>query len=298
MSISPLLPLIAAGALTGLFLTVAVAGLIPSRPHLRSAVSALRPHDLARPEPTQEAAPAGLMDRLGRWGQAQATRWPLLRSPETDLELLEQSPQEHYAQKILLAAGSLVATLTVPALFGLPLWVSLLLALVLVPALWVLPDLSVRRQAAARRSDFAYAAVSYLRLVAIQRQSGRGVTTSLEEAARISDVWMFRRIHQELRLANWSGTTAWDALDRLSQRLQVPELRKIAEIISLSATGAGITTSLTARAADLRDKLLNDEHAEANDAGTAMSIPLMALALIYILTLLTPAVMSLLGSAI
>ena len=153
---------------------------------------------------------------------------------------------------------------------------------------WFAPDAQVRTQAKARRADFSYAAVSYLRLVAIQRQSGLGVVTSLDTAAEVSGAWMFRRIAEEMRLARWSGTPAWDALARLAGRLGVSELQEVADIVRLSAAGAGITDNLMARATSMRDRLLNAERAEADSATTSMTLPLMLLVGLLLVTLMIP----------
>ena len=159
---------------------------------------------------------------------------------------------------------------------------------------WFVPDLAVRDKAKVSREDFAYAAVSYLRLVAIASRAGLGLVASLDSAAHKSDSWMFLRIREELRLARWSGETSWDALERLAGRTRVPELKEVADIIRLANdSGASVSDNLLARAASMRDRLLTREQTAANAATSSMGIPLAALAVLFLIAMLVPAAMQL-----
>lgn len=279
---------------TGAALALAIAGLRPAHPDLKAAVTRMRPHELGVRRVSTPPIELSHLERLGERARRHTARWPLLQAPERDLDLLQIPAAEHYGRKSLFALVGFAATTLLPALLGLGFVLPLLLGLIAALLGWMAPDFSVRETAKRRREDFAYAAVSYLRLVAISRAAGAGLISSLESAATASGSWMFTRISQELQLAKLAGITAWDALDTLSQDIEVPELREVADIIRLAdQSGAAVADSLLARAASLRDRLLTKEQTEANEATSSMGVPLAGLAVTFLIALLIPAMLQL-----
>lgn len=194
---------------------------------------------------------------------------------------------------LLIPSVALVpaAILGISVPFAIPTGVGLVIAAVM----WLTPDAWVRTEAARARADFASAAVSYLRLVAIKRLGGRGVVESLTSASRLSDAWMFLRIREELALADMAGLTPWDALGRVADEIAVPELREIADVARLSESGSAISENMLARAASMRDRILSREHTAATAATTSLSVPLAALLYVFVAALLYPMVLILLG---
>lgn len=278
---------------TGGFLAVALAGSRPVRPDLKASIDTLRPRDLGiRRGATAPDSEATRLERVGEWSRRRTARWRFLQSPERDLDLMQIPPDEHYGRKTISAAGAFAAATLLPMLMGLGFALPFLFGLVAALMGWLIPDLATRDKARLRREDFAYAAVSYLRLVAISRAAGAGLVTSLESAASSSGSWMFSRIASELRLAKLAGIPAWDALENLSKETDVPELREVADIIRLAdRSGAAVADNLMARAASLRDRLLTREQTAANAKTASMSIPLAALAGIFLLAMLIPTAM-------
>lgn len=278
----------------GAALALAIAGLRPAHPDLKAAVAHMRPSDLGVRRVSAPPVELSHLERLGERARRHTARWPLLQAPERDLDLLQISAAEHYGRKALFALAGFAAVALLPALVGLGFLLPLLLGLIAALLGWMAPDFSVRETAKRRREDFAYAAVSYLRLVAISRAAGAGLISSLESAATASGSWMFTRISQELQLAKLAGITAWDALDTLSRDIEVPELREVADIIRLAdQSGAAVADSLMARAASLRDRLLTKEQTEANAATSSMGVPLAGLAVTFLIALLIPAMLQL-----
>lgn len=301
------LQLIGCGMAVGLGVWLLVRSFAPSHPRLGTAIANLGPRHTTAFQATRRAARTGAghvtpssRDRVGQIVQRQVGGIPGFAAPTADLELLGQSTARFYGDKTVSAMmGLLTPTLVGVSLslmgVGLPFFIPAALGLGLAGFFWFLPDLSVKAAAARARTDFAYAAVSYLRLVAIRRMGSAGLVSSMQDAARISDAWMFRRIHEELTLAHYARATPWDALEALSIELQVPELAEIADITRLSESGATVTSSLLARAASLRDRLISAEHLEATKATTALSVPVTALVGVFLLTMLYPAAIALLG---
>lgn len=282
-------------AAAGLGLALTVAGFAPSRPDLNAAVRNLRPHQLGvRRVNDDTPTEHGRLNTLGKWTRARVSRWRFLHAPERDLDLLQIPAAEHYGRKALFLLGGFAAATIAPMLLGFGLITPLGLGLTAAALGWFAPDFTVRSEAKQRREDFAYAAVSYLRLVAISRAAGAGLVASLESAATASASWMFARIRRELRLAKLAGIPAWDALDALSGAIDVPELREVADIIRLAdRSGAAVADNLMARAASLRDRLLTKEQTEANTATTSMGIPLAGLAGTFLVALIIPAALQL-----
>lgn len=281
-------------ALVGVGLTIALSAVMPRHPQLSAALRNLHPEDLLiAPTGPEASMGGGWRTALGRSVHARTGHLSFLSAPEADLRVLGVSVSEHYATKTVWSLAGLVATSAVTAVLGLGVTIPFFVGLLVAAAAWFLPDIRVRERAKTYREDFAYAAVSYLRLVAINRQASIGIVAAMELAAQTSDAWMWVRIREELTLARWRGVTPWDALAQLSVQIDVPELREVADIVRLTESGASITGNLMARAASLRDRLLTKEATSANEATQALAVPLAGLAGVFLFALILPAVLRL-----
>lgn len=290
---------VALGMLAGAGLAILAREFAPQHTRLSDAMSNLAHAPSAARQAPPLPAPAGT-ERLGAWAEATLTRLPGVSTPDVDLRLIGRTSRWFWSQKLSCVLIGLVIPSTVgvalPLLgIGLPLAVPAGLGLIVAAAMWLVPDGYVRTEAARARTDFASAAVSYLRLVAIKRLGGRGVVESLTSAAALSDAWMFVRIREELALADMAGLTPWDALDRVADEIAVPELREIADIARLSEQGSAISDNLLARAASMRDRILSREHTAAAAATTSLALPLAALLYVFVAALLYPMVIILLS---
>lgn len=292
------------GMACGAGLTLVVRELSPTHPRLHEALETISSGEvLARIHRTAPEAPPEGKERVGAWLERHQAQVPFLRIPRHDLDLLGETPRQFLTAKAMFAGigfmfptlgGVLITILALPISLILPFFTSLILA----GTFWFVPDYNVKSRAGQSRDDFAHAAVSYLRLVAIQRLGSAGVVASMEDSSRLSDAWMFQRIRETLSAARYAGVTAWDAMADLSEQLEVPELKEIADITRLSESGASINSSLMARAASMRDRMLSKEHTQASRAITAMAAPTVLLLGLLMFTLLYPAVMKIAGGGL
>jgi tight adherence protein C len=214
---------------------------------------------------------------------------------DADLRLTGRSPEAHLGSKVLLAVFGLVlpaATTAIAALGGatfpmlFPLGGGVLLAVVF----FVVPDLTLRSEAAARRQAFRHALSSFLDLVVISLAGGAGVESALRDAADIGEGWVFAQLRSALEVTALTGETPWSALGRLGAELGVPELGELAASVSLAGTeGARVRDSLSAKARSLRDHELNDVEAEAQAATERMALPVVLLFLGFLVLIGYPA---------
>lgn len=167
-----------------------------------------------------------------------------------DLRVTGTPPAAHLAGKAVLAlVGLLLPTLAQLALLvvGVPLGIEVPLGggLVLAAAGFVLPDVRVRAEATRRREGFRYALSAYLDLVWITLAGGAGVDSALGAGVRIGRGWAFRRLADALENAHLTRVTAWTALRRLGEEIDVAELAELAASVSLAGTeGARVRASL------------------------------------------------------
>lgn len=281
-----------AGAFTGLGLALLAWRFAPAHPDLGDALTRLGT-GATFTTPRAEVQAGAAKDRVGLWVMRHLPDFGW-RVPVKELALLRMPTHRFYGEKALffvvglvfppiLTALALLFGISVP--FVLPLVGSLVLAL----GLSFLPDYNVRSDAAEARQEFTRSLSAYLDLVALERNAGSGVRQALESAAQVGDSWVFRRLAEELARSRWSGITPWDSLAELSDQLGLPELKDLADIMRLSGEeGTAVYETLRARASSMRTALLNQELSKANAIAERMSMPVSALALVFITILAVP----------
>ena len=294
------------GATGGLGVTLIVRELLPSDPQLASALDRLAPTRIgvdapAVQEPTGDDGSTGALEhRVGIWAQHYLVDAPFVRIPTKELLLLRIPVARHLGQKVLMALLGLLfpavfIVVTAAAGYALPIALPAVFALVLAAVLFVVPDLDVRREAAAAREEFARAPAAYLDLTALERAAGAGATQSLEQAATVGDSWVFVRLREQLIRARLSGTPPWDGLHDLATELGLPELSDLADIMRLSGEeGAAVADTLRARSRGLRAALLTKEQTRANEESERMVVPVAFLGLIFLVILGAPAIVRIL----
>ena len=283
-----------AGLVAGLGVLLVVRELLPSQPHLGSALTRLSGQ---APEPAApgQAPAGGLEARLGRVLERRLGDRAFARVPVAELALLRTSAQTWFGQKALYALVGLLfppLLVLVVALIGLRLPVAVPAAgsLVLAVLLWFVPDADVRVKAAAARAEFARAVTAYIDLTALERAGGSGASQALERAATVGDSWVLERLREELQRARWAGMPPWQALGALADQIGVPELDDVADIMRLSGEqGASVYENLRARSRGMRTALLTREEARANADSERMVIPVAFLGLIFLALLAYPA---------
>ncbi len=279
--------IIGAGLLTGLGVWLAMTELVPAPPSLRAAVERLSASAaVATPGPTPP-----LSRRLARHLGAAA---PWLKVPAADLRLLGKEPDEWLASKVGLGllGLALVPVLTVAAVLtghSLTWTVPAGGSLAVGAALFFVPDLVTRVNAAERRADFRYAVTSYLDLVALERGAGAAPTEALEAAAEIGGGWAFERIAAALDRARKASRPPWEGLAGLAAEIGVTELADLAEIAGIAGEdGARILDTLAARAESMRAQAVAATRAQAGSRSTTMVLPIALLAGGFLVLLIFP----------
>ena len=213
-----------------------------------------------------------------------------------DLRILDRSPARHALDKIIGAVGGMAAPLLVwggLGVVGIRLPVVGVLGLSAGAAIggWILPDLTLREQAARRRKAFRHALSSYLDLVNVIIAGGGGIQTALYTAAEAGDGWAFAAIRRALDRARLTQRSPWDTFADLSEELDVPELAELAAAVALAGSqGARIRSSLAAKADTLRGHQVAETEAAAESATERMTIPVAVLLFGFLVFVAYPAV--------
>ncbi|WP_275293512.1 type II secretion system F family protein [Amycolatopsis sp. La24] len=238
--------------------------------------------------------------RLASSSARSSSRWWGI--PAHDLDVLDLTAERFITRRMVWAGGAAAAS-GVFCLFcellglGLPLSVALAAVAVAAAAGSAVPVFAVQEDAARAREEFRHATAAYLDLVAQERATGRAPGQALDEAAAVGDSWAFARIRRSLNHAVHAGTTAWDALASLGQRMSVPELEDLASIVATAADGAAVYRTLLAKSAALRTAALSAGKADANARSQRLALPVALLLAAFLLLVLYPAAVRLiLGS--
>jgi hypothetical protein len=299
------MPVLVAGAVTGLGVFLLMVALIPRRLSLARQLAVfdadVRSASRARP-PRVDGKESQIGRRIGAGIAAFCTEqgWEF-GSLRANLSLVGKSFESYLATKLLLAIfGLLVGPLLLAVLslggfqlpFAVPLWAGLALAAVF----FFLPDLELKQKVDRRRRDFRHAIGAFLDLVAMNLAGGRGVPEALMSASEIGSGWAMWRIRDALTNARIIGQTPWQALGALGEEVRIDELRDLSAALSLVAEdGAKVRESLATRAASLRRRELAELQGQAGERSQSMLVAQMLLAVAFLVFLVYPAVRTLLG---
>ncbi|MEO4039935.1 hypothetical protein V3N95_11785 (plasmid) [Micrococcaceae bacterium Sec6.3] len=284
-----------AGMLFGIAVAMLLLPALPARPQLRAV-------DGGRAGMVDPVAARGLslQDRISSWALRTLPERATMGLPAADLDIVGTTRVEHTWKKIftsLLAfVGLLAISVAAQLVLSVPLWVGLLGALVLGVVAWMLPDTDVTTRAKAAREEFGRAVAVFVELLAAERRRDAPPAVALENAAAVSETWAFRRIRQELLRARYNKVQPWVALEILSAQLKVPELGDAARIMALSGDkGAAVYEPLRALGKGLRIRMLNEDAAREARASDKMMNIVTGVAVMFILIILTPMMLTLLG---
>ncbi|MFE9687541.1 type II secretion system F family protein [Streptomyces sp. NPDC006285] len=298
IALNAVLPAAAAGVLLGL----AVRAVLPVRRNLTSVLARLDAahfNTFTVPAATVPARARTLSEKTG--ARLLKEFGPRIHLPLRDLNLLRISPAEHLGRRALLALYGLLAPQLLQALlaaagapfpFVLPAGASLMLGILL----WLSPGRDVQRDAAAARRIVRHAAASYLERVALARVANSGAGQALTQTADVGDGWIFQRMRTVFAHAELAGVTPWDALRQLGEELDIPELTRPADTLALAGDGAAVYTTLQAQARQLRIALLTDTKAQANEASTAMVLPVTFGVILMLAFVMIPIINTILAS--
>ena len=283
--------ILAAGGAFGAGLIVIYLAFRPAQPSLAEAVGRLH-------LPRVDASSAGWRDRLSR-------RWLTIDAQsKTGRELTAAGvgAELHAGRTIAgaaigLIAGPFLAALLAAAGVGMPFVVPIWLALSGSVIGAAVPQVTLRRAAARRRRAFRHALGAYLDLLAMLLAANEGTEGALHHAAEVGDGWAFDELRRALRDARTRGAPMWDALETLGERLDIIELREIAAAADLGGSqGASVRRTLMAKARSLRSHALSGEETDARNRSKQMAMPLMAIAVAFLIFLFYPALAQLTSS--
>ncbi len=293
---TPVLVMITGMLVVGGLVAIA-ASLLPNAPRLQPAlerVSGEAAIPVAGADVTASSRPS---ERLGGW-LFRHSPIPLGERQRQSLRLQGKSIAEFYADKfvwaIVGAAVPIVLTFAQVLISGRSSpWVA---AAVLVGVLlgFFVPDLQLRRQARATRSNAVEALLVYLDLVTLERLANASATSALQRSAELSDAPLFRQIRTALERARLEQQPPYAELRRLADRLDLAELNDVADVMQLDETGAALSGTLRARVKELRDAHLTKERLQASAAAEGMTIYMTLPALIFGLIFLVAALLTLL----
>ena len=224
--------------------------------------------------------------RIGVWVSAELTRRGVRYAGlRHDLALTGQSFETVMGRKVVASVGGfLVGLVALSALqyvagVGLPTGAPLAVALIAAVALFVVPDIDVRKEARKRRAEFTEQLSIFLDLVSLKMAGHAAAASALPEAAQRGGGWPMMLIRDTLFRARLSGQDEWDALGQLGERIAVADLRDLGALVKLVAEdGAQVRTTLTARAASMRRARLADEEGNAEERNQSMRLAQMLIA--------------------
>ena len=245
----------------------------------------------------------GLTATVEAWVVGQLTRRGVTHaSLRQDLALTGRTYEQVITRKVLFATAGLVAGLlllvVVPAAVGagLPVGAPLVVAVLLATALFFLPDLEAKTDAARRRAEFRHSLGAYLDLVALEMAARAAPAEALPAAAKIGTGWPLALIRDTLYRATRAGRDPWAALSDLGRRIGVTELRDLGQLVSLVAhDGARVRSTLTARAHTMRRHELANLQGEAGKADQSMQMAQVLIGLGYLLFIGYPAIVAVLN---
>ena len=275
-------------------------GLVPAQPRLGDVLARLDDAPLARAEAPALAEAESRSARLGGWLHRRG--WlPLGEGQRRMLELQGKTIAEYGADKLIMAGLGLVTPVIVGALLGSMLgWAAPVpVAAGIVGAVvgWFVPDLLLRRGAAVARAGAGEALFTFFDLVVLERMANLSATQAVTTAAAVSDAPLFDRVRTALSRARLQQQAPWDELRRLANRLNLPELGDIADVMQLDESGAALTETLRARVRELRDAHLTVSRIAAHEVSERMTVYMVLPAMIFGLIFLTPPLMRLVGLA-
>src|SRR5581483_7610652 len=274
----PVTAALVVGLAAGAGLILIASGLAPAPAPLAREIQALH-----RPRRLQPAGTGRLAAQVGRPLVRTAMGRRLSESFAADLRITGTTAEAHLAERLGVAVTALLwapCTTALMRLAGadlgwqLPVWTSLLL----VPAGFAYPSLSLKSKAAERRRSFRHAFSAFLDVVSVSLAAGRGVDTALHDAANAGQGWPFQELRRALVEAQLHGHTPWSALHRLGAELAVPELGELAASAALAGSeGARVRASLAAKARTLRLRGQLEVESAAQSASELMSLPVVLL---------------------
>ena len=277
-----------------------VNGLVPTNPVLERAIDRLSP-DTDPTTDTTAVTSTRLRDRLGLVAEHNLAGRRGFSTPMQDLAIIDKDSHWYWTQRVSSGLTGLTVPLAlalVNKLMGDPFSPLLLLGASAGGGLYfffIHVDVDLRTRARAARESFARVVGNYQVQMVMHRRAGKNSPAAMRDAATISDHEVFQRIRLALRQAQYNGTRFDDALDRLSERTAVPELREVGATMRLAdQQGIGVSESLLARVRAGRKKILDAELKRAQNRTSLLNGPVIGIVVLIMLAAAGPALASIL----
>lgn len=297
------------GLIFGGALAAMVWRLAPTHPDLSDALDRLSPDYVERrARRVIEDAERDLdsTEKVGLWAMRVFPGRAWAGTPHKDLGVLRKSVAQFYGEKVTFALLGLVAGPIVAYVIGHIGFVHLsgfsfpvIFSIAAAVGMFFLPNYNAIDDAKTKRVEFTKMLIPYYEFVATERLQGSGTNQALVRACspELTRHWAFDRLREALLPAELGTTTTWDALEKLSEEMSVPELGDLADITRLSGeSGAQIYGHLRARAAQMRSQMLSDEVAKANAVSERMYVPGGLLGVTFMLILIAPTLLRIIQS--
>lgn len=277
--------------------TAVAYGLTRPQPRLADGLAVLdgtEGHRVTGPAPVATTS----SERAGLW-LYRHTPVPLLASQRRMLELRNKSVAEFFADKLVLALLGLVVPGLLGGMFlpllGFPAAVPVLASLVGLVLGYFLPDLLLRRGGGQAQNDAQEALFTYFDLVTLERLANLSGPQSLDAAARTSNNPLFLAIRTALLRARMEQQPPYAELRALAERLRLPQLADIADVMQLEEAGAAVSETLRARVRELRDAHLTAARIAAHGVSERMTVFMAVPAMVFGLIFLVPPLLRLVG---
>lgn len=240
---------------------------------------------------------ASAQGRVGHWFATELARRGIhYKGLRQDLVLTGQSFDAVMGRKVVAAVGGFLLSALVLAWlqYGrgvhLPTGAPIVVALLVAAALFVAPDIDIRKEAKRRRAEFTEDLSVYLELVSLEMAGYAAAETALPQAAKRGGTWSMLLIRETLLRARLSGEDTWDALADLGRRIGVPDLRELGSLIkNVADDGAQVRQTLSARAASMRRARLANEEGAAEQRNQSMRLAQLLIAFGFMLFVGYPA---------
>lgn len=272
-------------------------GTIRAHPRLADGLAVLEGVEIG-PRRVLPVAATSRSERAGLW-LYQRTPIPLTANQQRMLELRNKSIPEFFADKLVMGLLGLVVPGLLgwlfATLFAMPPGGSVIASLVGLVAGWFVPDLLLHGGGEQAQVDAAEAMFTFFDLVTLERMANLSATQALEAAAQASDHPLFLSIRGALSRARLEQRPPYEELRGLAERLRLPQLGDIADVLQLDETGAAITGTLRARVRELRDAHLTSARIAAHEVSERMTVFMALPAMVFGLIFLAPPLLRLMS---
>lgn len=283
------------GSGLGLGIWLVMRGMFPTPATLTERLTR---HGATIVAPTESNALRGWWEQTAIWA-LRTVKGDLMGSLESDVAVSGRDLQAVAVDKLNTGIGGGAGLCALGLMFGLigsPVGVAIT-ALTGAAVGYMLPDLQLKKQAAARREEFAEALNAFVRLVAVAISGGGGVNSAMQDATTIGGGWCFEALRQSIAEATLHGESPWSGFDALGRRFGSIPLIELAGALSLAGTsGARVTETLSARAEAGRERELAEALTLAEKRGESMNVPVAAMALGWMAFIAYPAIAGLVGT--